>query len=427
MVRPHRGSLAIVAAPSAAATTSSMRGADAGLDGGEDGALDERRLADPDPGPVGRLELLERQLQAERRAAEIEQHEHARRRPRRARTGAPRRCAARSCPGARPRSPGHGHRDVITGDLGDHVAQALDEGRAVGDQDQADQSRLLSLPPVAGWRRCSAAGHQEESKSAARVAYEGSRPGRGCACRDRWPAYHSADRARPRATVPRGRPRPTPAPIVVVDAAGRAGGARALPADRRAPRRLPHPARRRPRGRRPRRQPRDRLPGGRRARSPSCRPTRRPGSCCGPSGIARGGGRRGLGTPVRDGLPRGRAPRAGDAPVRRPRTLAGDARGGRRRPGPAGTLRRRRQDDPRHAAAGCRDPRRASSARWRRRAAYAAALGRRREACVRRAARRSSGAGAAPRDRSIGHLDPGAVSCVLLLRRSWAVTRRRPP
>ena len=80
------------------------RGADAGLDRGEDGALDERRLADPDTGSVGGIELLERELEAERRTAEVEQHERRRPDSRPASSGARPRCAARWSPVDRPRS-----------------------------------------------------------------------------------------------------------------------------------------------------------------------------------------------------------------------------------------------------------------------------------------------------------------------------------
>ena len=98
------------------------------------------------------IELLERELEAERGAAQVEQHERAvrarvERRP--DGRGDPRRARAEATV-LGPTGGGHGH--VVAGDLGDHVAQALDERPAVGDQDQAHQSRLLSLPRVAGWR-----------------------------------------------------------------------------------------------------------------------------------------------------------------------------------------------------------------------------------------------------------------------------------
>src|SRR5688572_3434598 len=48
-------------------------GADAGLDRGKDRALDERRFADADPRPVGLVEFLESQLEAQRGTAKVEQ------------------------------------------------------------------------------------------------------------------------------------------------------------------------------------------------------------------------------------------------------------------------------------------------------------------------------------------------------------------
>ena len=102
--RQARGSLAIVAAPSAAATTSSI---DAPML-----AWTAARIAPSTSGASlirtrarsAVVEVLERELEAERGAAEVEQDERPRRRPRRASTGGPRRSAARWCPGVRPRS-----------------------------------------------------------------------------------------------------------------------------------------------------------------------------------------------------------------------------------------------------------------------------------------------------------------------------------
>src|SRR5688500_13232879 len=110
------------------------RGSDAGLDRGEDRALDERRLADADPPPVGLVEFLQGELEAQRSAAQIEQDQrivcslvqHAADGTRDLRGAGPQASVLRP--------PGRGHRDFVAGDLGDHVAQPLDELAAVGDQ-----------------------------------------------------------------------------------------------------------------------------------------------------------------------------------------------------------------------------------------------------------------------------------------------------
>src|ERR687898_2918396 len=49
------------------------RRTDAGLDRGEDRPLDQRRLADADPRPIGFVELLEGELEAQCSAAEVQQ------------------------------------------------------------------------------------------------------------------------------------------------------------------------------------------------------------------------------------------------------------------------------------------------------------------------------------------------------------------
>ena len=193
------------------------------------------------------VEVLEGELEAERRAAEIQQHER--------RIGAgiqhgPERCrdARRAGPEAPVLGPtGRGDGHVLAGDLGDHLAQALDERAAVGDQDQAHQSRLLSSAPRVA-SGCGAAmlrrSHQEESKTASRGAIERCEPVRTghrwtVAARCAHATYTRADR----------EPPPSPAPAsdrdVAVDAAAVRAALGSLPAGRRAARGVPDPARRR--------------------------------------------------------------------------------------------------------------------------------------------------------------------------------------
>ena len=107
-------------------------------------ALDERGLAHPDPGPFVGVEHLEGDLEAERGAPEVEQDQGPVPAPSRTEriaasirgavvpTGR-RRFRRPSRPG--PRSRRTGRRSPAT----------LDERRAVGDEDETDQSRLLSV------------------------------------------------------------------------------------------------------------------------------------------------------------------------------------------------------------------------------------------------------------------------------------------
>ena len=136
-------------------------------------------------------------------------------------------------------------RDVLAGDLGDHVAQALDERGAVGHQDQAHQSLLLSLPPsLSGCRAMlrpdSSRTKQERVKRCGKRVRRGRTTGAG-------PLPGGGVRFYTRATVTRRRRRvpAISAATSVVDAAdGAAHALGALRPDRRAPRRVPDPARR---------------------------------------------------------------------------------------------------------------------------------------------------------------------------------------
>ena len=117
-----------------------------------------RRAAPPQTRTRARstsVELLERELEAEGRAAEVEQHEDA------IRAGRQRRAQRSRDPGgARPqpavlRAACRPHRDLLARDLRDHLAQPIDERLAVGDQHETHQSLLLSLPPELDAARCS--------------------------------------------------------------------------------------------------------------------------------------------------------------------------------------------------------------------------------------------------------------------------------
>ena len=176
-------------------------------------------------------------------------------------------------------------------------------------------------------------------------------------------------------------------------------------------------ARRGPRRRRPRRQPRHRLPGGRRAAGRTARRRRRPATSCGRSVIA---------SSPRSAARPGRctarpASRPGSWRAARPIARRPDDRGdvpcGGRRPGAPRPLPAGRQDDPRHVVAGRRRPSRPPSTRgdgigvaWGA-ACEAGATGMRstRDLVARRGLAMRLG------ERSVGHRDPGAVSCLLLL------------
>ena len=136
-----------MAAPSAAAADLGQRRPDAGLDGGEDRALDERRLADADPLAFGRVEVLEGQLEAECRAPQVEQDEDAVRARGQRRSEGVRDARGAGAQSAVLRATCGPHGDLVAGDLRDHLAQPVGQRAAVGDQDQAHQSRLLSMPP----------------------------------------------------------------------------------------------------------------------------------------------------------------------------------------------------------------------------------------------------------------------------------------
>ena len=141
------------------------RGADARLDRGEDRPLDERCLADADPGPV----VGSSSSSASSRLSAALPRSNSTSTPSAPASSVDRSAAAirgalvPSRPSSVPPAVADGH--LVTGDLGDHVAQPVDERPAVGDQDQAHQSRLLSMPAIAGVRRCSDRDRQEASKT----------------------------------------------------------------------------------------------------------------------------------------------------------------------------------------------------------------------------------------------------------------------
>ena len=143
------GSLAIDAAPSAAAATSASVAPMLAWTAART-APSTSGASLTAPGPVRPpIELLERELEAERGTAQVEQDRG--RRPRLA--SSVDRSAAAIARRARPqatvlRPTGGPHRDLVAGDLRDHVAQAVGQHAAVGDQDQAHQSRLLSTLDV---------------------------------------------------------------------------------------------------------------------------------------------------------------------------------------------------------------------------------------------------------------------------------------
>ena len=199
-----------------------------------------------------------------------------------------------------------------------------------------------------------------------------------------------------------GRARP-------LDAVAVASRARALQPDRRPPRAAPDPARRGPRRRRPRRQPRHRLPGGRRAAGRACRRDAARRDPAGRRSSTRRGGRRRVGTALRHGLHRGRFRGRAVATCSTGRDLAAMFRGGGRWPRAARPLPTGRQDDPRYARARrgrlrARHRRRRDGAEAACRAALRAGLvGMRstRDLVARRGLALRLG------ERSAGHLDPG--------------------
>ena len=351
--------------------------------------------------------VLERELEAERRAAEVEQHERLARRPRRASTGWPRRCAARSCPGDRPRS----RRRSATGTSSPATWATMSRRPSTSvplweTRTRPTNRASFRCPRCSDVARCSARTRQEPSKSGSKRCEEassGCRRGRFDRCRAVTALLHSADRdarrpLRPSRPPDRRRHRRRRGPR-------RAGP---LPARRRTPRRVPDPARRRPRRRRPRRQPRDRLPRRRRAPRGAARRHAARRAAAGRRPPARRGGRRRVRAALRHRLPRGRR-----ADRRRPdRRRRGRCRRCSRRPPTGWRGAAAARSATRRSSTRSRPPPTASSARSQPALdparAYAAA--------VRDAARgmRSTRPLVARRglalrlgDRSVGHLDPG--------------------
>ena len=211
----------MVAAPSAAAATSSM---DAPML-----AWTAARIAPSTSGASlmrtrarsSALEVLEGELQAERRAAEVQQDERTASAP--PSEHVPDGCgdaSGRWCPGVHPRSPGGGHGDVVAGDLRDHVAQAPRRASRCGRPGPGPPIAPPFVPRrllVGGDARPS--GHQEESKTRIKSCDERVRRVVARAC--------GRVAARSRATYTR----PTVRPSAALPPPARAPGA-APPSDR---------------------------------------------------------------------------------------------------------------------------------------------------------------------------------------------------
>ena len=225
-----------------------------------------------------------------------------------------------------------------------------------------------------------------------------------------------------RRRLARGTSVPPPSPAASADVEdtphpGRRGLRAALRVrpDRDAPPARADPARRGPRRRRPRRQPRHRVPGRGRDARRACRRTRLRANSCGRSGT--GSSRPSVAPRVRSTAPP--ASRPGSAPATpRPSTRATSPRCSTPRPTgwpdavAVGSATRRSSTRSR------RPPRRSRRARGRcdggGRTARAVRRGVRGMHCTRDLVARR---GLAMRlgERSVGHRDPGAVSCLLLL------------
>jgi len=122
-------------------------GSHARLDRSEDRPLDERGFADVDAPPVLLGEVLERQLEAQRGTAEVEQHDGGVGPVEDIAYGLGDARSARAKPPVLRATRGR-DRDVRARHLDDHLAKAIDELAAVGDEDQTHQARLLS---ISGW------------------------------------------------------------------------------------------------------------------------------------------------------------------------------------------------------------------------------------------------------------------------------------
>ena len=373
------------------------------------------------------VEPLEGDLEAEQRAAEVEQDERRRRRRRRGPTGSRLRSAGRSSrSGRRPC-----RRRVATGTSDPPNWATIARNPSTSCSLCETRTRPTKHASFR-WSRCVDARPSSDPDSSRRKQEpiwfrDGCRPG----CRSRSSRCCPGSRRLPTLAPPShpfGASRRArfvtaagAAAAVAIDAASPRGRSRAGPPDDRSACADVDPARRRPGRRRPRRQPR--RSGSGRSRSvlaglPAEHAPRR--AAAGRRSLPRR--RPSAARPARSTAPPSSRPgfRAGGCGCDRRGPGRRDARGGRRRPRPARPLRRRRQDDPRRAATGptatalrrCGGGRPDDAASAARATVDAARDGMRRTRPL--IARR----GIALRlgERSVGHLDPGAVSCFLILR-----------